>query len=109
MRMLIVVILVVGTLSCAEKNPWSCDVTFTTALPNHTATGSGEGKTQEDALNKALSEACKELPLDADQESKCRQTDFDNNQTVSWWHGISLNGRFSCKFEEKTNPVAVKF
>ncbi len=77
------IVLVLAVAACAEvtgASGWQCDVTVT--MDNRTASGSGMGSTQQEALDAALAAACAQLGLSGDALSRCEAG--QNPGAASW-------------------------
>lgn len=75
--------LVLAAAACAEitgASTWQCDVTLT--MDNRTASGSGSGSTQQEALHAARSAACAQLGLSGNALSLCEAG--QNPGALSW-------------------------
>lgn len=74
--------LVLALVACGEMTPagWQCDVTVT--MDSRTASGSGSGSTQQEALDAALANACAQLGLSGNALSLCQAG--QNPGAFSW-------------------------
>ncbi|MXX54552.1 MAG: hypothetical protein F4X11_10395 [Acidobacteria bacterium] len=78
-----VIAFVLAVAACAEitgASAWQCDVTL--SMDNRTASGSGSGSTQQEALDEALSTACARLGLAGAALSRCEAG--GNPGAASW-------------------------
>ena len=75
--------LVLAIAACGDVTDaagWQCDVTV--AMGNRTASGSGSGSTQQEALDAALANACAQLGLSGNALSLCQAG--QNPGALSW-------------------------
>lgn len=75
--------LVLAVAACAEitgASAWQCDVTL--SMDSRTASGSGSGSTQQEALDEALSATCARLGLTGEALSRC---EAGQNPGASSW------------------------